>query len=55
MGLSSDPRVDAYIARSPSFARPILAEARARVHQTCPAVEAGDAAERAPQSCCRAR
>lgn len=36
---NSDPRVDAYIAKAPEFARPILAEARARVHQACPAVE----------------
>ena len=36
---NSDPRIDAYIAKAPEFARPILAEARTRVHQACPAVE----------------
>lgn len=36
---NSDPRVDAYIAKAPAFAQPILAEARSRVHQACPAVE----------------
>lgn len=34
-----DPRVDAYIARSAEFARPILEEIRERVHAACPAVE----------------
>ena len=34
-----DPRVDAYIARSADFARPVLAELRARVHAACPGVE----------------
>jgi hypothetical protein len=33
-----DPRVDAYIARSPEFARPILTRLRARVHRACPEV-----------------
>jgi hypothetical protein len=33
-----DPRVDAYIAKSPAFARPILAHLRALVHEGCPAV-----------------
>ena len=36
---SQDPRVDAYIARSADFARPILAEIRTRVHAACPQVE----------------
>jgi len=31
-----DPRVDAYIARSAEFARPILAHLRAIVHEACP-------------------
>lgn len=34
-----DPRVDAYIAKSQPFARPILTEIRKRVHAACPAVE----------------
>ena len=34
-----DKRVDAYIARAPDFARPILEEIRARVHAACPDVE----------------
>ena len=37
---SKDPRVDAYIARSAPFARPILAHIRNLVHANCP-----DAAE----------
>ena len=36
---SQDPRVDAYIARSADFARPILEYVRARVHEACPDVE----------------
>ena len=36
---SHDPRVDAYIAKSADFARPILKEIRARVHAACPQVE----------------
>jgi len=36
---SQDPRVDAYIAGAADFARPILAEMRARVHAACPQVE----------------
>jgi hypothetical protein len=35
---AKDPRVDAYIARSPDFARPILVHIRALVHAACPAV-----------------
>lgn len=34
-----DPRVDAYIAKSASFARPILEHLRALVHAACPEVE----------------
>jgi len=33
-----DPRIDAYIARSADFARPILAHLRALVHEGCPDV-----------------
>jgi uncharacterized protein YdeI (YjbR/CyaY-like superfamily) len=34
-----DPRVDAYIARSPDFAQPILRHLREVVHAACPTVE----------------
>jgi uncharacterized protein YdeI (YjbR/CyaY-like superfamily) len=34
-----DPRVDAYIAKSGDFARPILIRAREVVHEACPDVE----------------
>ena len=34
-----DPRVDAYIARSAEFARPILSHLREIVHSACPEVE----------------
>jgi uncharacterized protein YdeI (YjbR/CyaY-like superfamily) len=34
-----DPRVDAYIAKSADFARPILAHVREIVHTACPDVE----------------
>jgi uncharacterized protein YdeI (YjbR/CyaY-like superfamily) len=34
-----DPRVDAYIAKSADFARPILAHLRSVVHAACPDVE----------------
>jgi len=34
-----DPRVDAYIAKSGDFARPILNELRETVHAACPDVE----------------
>lgn len=33
-----DPRVDAYLAAAPDFARPLLARLRADVHAACPAV-----------------
>ncbi|HET9794465.1 MAG TPA: YdeI/OmpD-associated family protein [Thermoanaerobaculia bacterium] len=36
---SKDPRVDAYIARSAEFARPILVRLRSLVHRACPAAE----------------
>jgi len=34
-----DPRVDAYIAKSQDFAKPILEHLRALVHKACPGVE----------------
>jgi hypothetical protein len=34
-----DPRVDAYIAEAPDFARPILKHLRALVHRGCPEAE----------------
>jgi len=34
-----DPRIDAYIARSADFARPVLAHLREIVHEACPDVE----------------
>ncbi len=34
-----DPRIDAYIAASPEFARPVLEHVRAVVHAACPEVE----------------
>ncbi|KRE95024.1 hypothetical protein ASG87_17260 [Frateuria sp. Soil773] len=36
-----DPRIDAYIADSAQFARPILERLRALVHAACPEVEEG--------------
>jgi uncharacterized protein YdeI (YjbR/CyaY-like superfamily) len=35
----TDPRVDAYIAKAPEFAKPILTHLRALAHQACPDVE----------------
>jgi uncharacterized protein YdeI (YjbR/CyaY-like superfamily) len=35
---SSDPKVDAYIAKSATFARPVLAYIRQMVHEACPDV-----------------
>lgn len=35
----TDPRVDAYIAKSADFAKPILARVREMVHAACPDVE----------------
>ena len=37
--MSRDPRIDAYIARKASFARPILEHIRARVHAVMPEAE----------------
>ena len=34
-----DPRVDAYIAKAPDFAKPILAHIRQVVHEACPPVQ----------------
>ena len=34
-----DPRIDAYIAKAPEFARPILKHLRAIVRKSCPDVE----------------
>ena len=34
-----DPRVDAYIAKSAGFAKPILTHLRKMIHETCPSVE----------------
>ncbi|MDQ6926225.1 MAG: YdeI/OmpD-associated family protein [Candidatus Eremiobacteraeota bacterium] len=36
---TKDPRVDAYITKSPDFAKPILTQLRDAVHATCPDVE----------------
>lgn len=36
---TTDPRVDAYIAKSKDFAKPILERVREMVHETCPNVE----------------
>ncbi|GAA0710401.1 YdeI/OmpD-associated family protein [Dokdonella soli] len=36
---TTDPRIDAYIAKSADFARPILAHLREIVHAACPEVE----------------
>jgi uncharacterized protein YdeI (YjbR/CyaY-like superfamily) len=36
---SKDPRIDAYIAKSAPFAKPILKHLRALVHRGCPGVE----------------
>jgi uncharacterized protein YdeI (YjbR/CyaY-like superfamily) len=36
MAKNTDPRVDAYIANSAEFARPILRHLRALAHQACP-------------------
>ena len=36
---STDPRIDAYIARQADFARPILVWLRERMHAACPQVE----------------
>jgi uncharacterized protein YdeI (YjbR/CyaY-like superfamily) len=38
MSQNLDPRIDAYIAKSPAFAQPILQRLRALVHRGCPNV-----------------
>jgi hypothetical protein len=38
-GPGRDPRVDAYVAQAPPFARPILKALRAAVHGACPRAE----------------
>ncbi len=37
--MQTDPRVDAYIAKSPEFARPLLARLREMAHEICPEAE----------------
>lgn len=37
--MSSDPRIDSYIARQADFARPILEHLRSAVHAACPEAE----------------
>jgi len=37
--LTSDPRIDAYIAKAAPFARPILAKVRERIHAAAPEAE----------------
>lgn len=34
--VTRDPRIDAYLAAAPEFARPVLIELRARLHAACP-------------------
>ena len=34
-----DPRIDAYIAKAPDFAKPILTYLRGVIHEGCPEVE----------------
>jgi len=36
---STDARIDAYIAKAPAYAQPILSHVRALVHRACPEVE----------------
>src|SRR5258705_13920788 len=36
---TKDPRVDAYIAKSADFAKPILTHLRKLIHDNCPSVE----------------
>ena len=36
---TTDARIDAYIAKSAEFARPILEHLRAVIHTACPGVE----------------
>ena len=37
--MKKDPRIDAYIAKSQDFAKPILKELRSRIHELVPEVE----------------
>ena len=37
--MSKSPAVDAYIAKTAAFARPILSKLRALIHQACPQIE----------------
>ena len=37
--MKTDSRIDAYIAKAPPFAQPVLVEARQRVQKVCPGVE----------------
>lgn len=37
--MSTDPRVDAYIAKAADFARPMLQKLRADIHSICPGAE----------------
>ena len=37
--MSTDPRIDSYIARQADFARPILEHLRSAVHSACPEAE----------------
>ena len=37
--VTKDPRIDAYIANAPDFAKPILTHLRALAHEACPKVE----------------
>jgi len=39
--LKREPRIDAYIAKKPSYARPILEKVRERVHAAAPEAEEG--------------
>jgi len=39
---AKDPRIDAYIAKSADFAKPILNNLRKLIHAACPEVKAGD-------------
>lgn len=36
---SHDPRIDAYIAKAPAFAQPILTHLRDAIHRACPGVQ----------------
>jgi uncharacterized protein DUF1801 len=36
---AKDPRIDAYIAKSANFAKPILTHLRELIHDKCPTVE----------------